>query len=53
MRGLKLVWLAFAGALGTLARFAVSSLAQKLTKSDFPVGTMAVNLIGCFLFGLV
>jgi fluoride exporter len=49
----KLAWLALAGALGTLARFAISGFAQGLTKSDFPVGTLTVNALGCFCFGFI
>jgi CrcB protein len=49
----KLAWLAFAGALGTLARFALYALVQRLHDSEFPWGTLVVNSLGCFLFGLV
>ena len=49
----KLALLAVAGALGTLARFGVSGLAQKFSTEEFPTGTLVVNALGCFLFGLV
>jgi CrcB protein len=49
----KLVWLGLAGGLGTLARFGVATLAQRLLGSGFPWGTVCVNLAGCFFFGLV
>jgi CrcB protein len=49
----KLIPLALAGALGTLARFGVVGLTARTFGSEFPWGTVAVNLIGCFLFGLV
>src|SRR2546422_383232 len=49
----KLVLLAFAGALGTLARYGLSGLAYRWWGESFPWGTLAVNLLGCFLFGLV
>lgn len=49
----KLTWLALAGAIGTLARFALSALVQRLHESEFPWGTLAVNALGCFLFGFV
>jgi CrcB protein len=39
------------GALGTLARYAVQGLVQQRTGSDFPGGTLVVNLVGCFLLG--
>lgn len=49
----KLGWLALAGALGTLARYGLAGLVQRGTSLSFPVGTLAVNLSGCFLAGLL
>jgi CrcB protein len=49
----KLAVLAFAGALGTLARFGLASGVARVVPGGFPWGTLAVNLLGCFLFGLV
>lgn len=49
----KLAWLLAAGALGTLARYALQGLVQRLHGSSFPWGTLAVNLLGCFLFGVI
>ncbi len=49
---LKLIFLALAGALGTLARYGLAGLAQQIGGSSFPWGTLAVNLAGCFLAGL-
>jgi CrcB protein len=45
--------LAAAGAAGTLARFGLGGLAQRLTTSGFPWGTLVVNGVGCLLFGIV
>jgi CrcB protein len=42
-----------AGGLGALARYAMSGVVQQGTRSDFPVGTLSVNLLGAFLLGLV
>lgn len=50
---IKLVWLALAGALGTLARFGLGGLVPKICGENFPWGTLVVNGLGCFLFGLV
>jgi fluoride exporter len=50
---LKLVWLAAAGALGTLARFGLVTVMQRWLGEGFPWGTLAVNVLGCFLFGLI
>ncbi len=41
------------GAMGTLARFLMSGFAQKYASTGFPIGTLAVNLIGSFTIGLV
>lgn len=49
----RLICLSAAGALGTLARYGLSGLVQRVTGSLFPWGTLAVNGLGCFLFGLV
>jgi CrcB protein len=49
----KLAWLALAGALGTLARYGLAGLVHRINGASFPWGTMAVNLTGCFLAGLV
>jgi len=40
-----------AGGLGALSRFGLSSLVNYLTNYQFPLGTLVVNALGCFLFG--
>jgi len=49
----KLLWLCAAGATGTLCRYGLGGLVQRLHPSTYPWGTLAVNALGCFLFGLV
>lgn len=49
----QLILLAGAGAAGTLARYGLSMTVERWTGTAFPWGTFAVNLIGCFVFGLV
>jgi CrcB protein len=49
----KLLWIAAAGAFGSLARYGLQGLVQRQAASLFPWGTLAVNVLGCFLFGLV
>ena len=39
------------GSAGTLARYALQGLIQHCTGPEFPSGTLAVNLTGCFLLG--
>jgi CrcB protein len=44
----------FGGFIGSIARYLASGYVQQSTKSiDFPYGTLAVNVIGCFLIGFL
>lgn len=45
--------IALFGAFGTVARFSVVQITPKIFQSTFPTGTLVVNLLGCFLIGLV
>ncbi len=49
----KLLLLGLAGSLGTLARAGLGSILQRACGPRFPWGTASVNLLGCFLFGLI
>lgn len=49
----KLLLIALAGSLGTLARYGLGGLVHRLLPWPFPWGTLTVNLLGSFLFGLV
>ena len=40
------------GCIGAAARYGVSLLATRWWGMSFPWGTLAVNLVGCFLIGL-
>ena len=51
--GVKLLWIAASGAAGTLARFGLTGVVTRWTGDSFPYGTLAVNVLGCFFFGLV
>jgi fluoride exporter len=48
----KLAILALGGTLGTLSRYGVSLVAGRVVGGTFPLGTLVVNLTGCFLIGL-
>ena len=50
---MKILLIALAGAAGTLARYWLGGLVQRSSGSTFPWGTFTVNMLGCFLFGLV
>jgi CrcB protein len=48
----KIVFVALAGAIGTLSRAGLTSVVQRALGERFPWGTLVVNVVGCFLFGL-
>jgi CrcB protein len=39
--------------IGGISRYLMSQFVQSRVPSDFPYGTMAVNILGCFLIGMV
>jgi CrcB protein len=43
---------ALGGSIGAVSRYGVSILALRLFGNGFPIGTLLVNLSGCFLIGL-
>ena len=51
---LSVIYVAIGGALGSVSRYLLGSWTQTFSKSiDFPYGTLAVNLIGCFVIGFL
>ncbi|MFP4446350.1 MAG: fluoride efflux transporter FluC [Desulfosudaceae bacterium] len=49
----KLAFLALAGAMGTLSRYGLAGLVNRINGVSFPWGTVTVNISGCFLAGLL
>lgn len=49
---LRIGLMALAGGMGTLARYGAALAVQAVAGREFPWGTVAVNILGCFLFGL-
>lgn len=44
----------FGGFVGSMLRYLVSGWVQQMSKSlDFPYGTLTVNLVGCFVIGIL
>ncbi len=41
------------GAVGSIARYCVSMLLNTKIQSELPLGTLAVNVIGCLIIGLL
>ncbi|MDR2754490.1 MAG: CrcB family protein [Planctomycetaceae bacterium] len=48
-----LLGVGIAGAAGTLVRYGVSLGAAVLWGTSYPWGTYLVNMLGCFLFGMI
>ena len=45
--------IALGGAAGSLLRYLVGGAVQRTSASGFPIGTMFVNVSGCFLIGIL
>jgi CrcB protein len=51
---MNMIWLvAIGGALGSVARYLMASSIQTATGWEFPIGTVLVNVLGCFLIGIL
>ena len=48
---MKIVWIAAGGALGAVLRWMLSTAVQARSATDFPFGTLAVNILGCAAIG--
>lgn len=48
----KVLLIGLAGLIGTLARYWLSEAVGHRYDETFPLGTLVVNLLGCFLAGL-
>jgi len=46
-------WIAFGSALGGAARYSLGGLVQRWAPGEFPLGTLAVNVIGSFALGFL
>ena len=49
----KLFLIGLAGFIGTLSRYWMSGVVARRYGETFPMGTLVVNLVGCFLVGLL
>jgi CrcB protein len=47
------LWIALGGALGSVGRYALSGLVAERTGGTFPWGTLAINVSGSFIIGLL
>lgn len=49
----KVLLIGLAGLVGTVGRYALSGVVARRFGETFPAGTLVVNLVGCFLAGLL
>jgi CrcB protein len=48
-----LIWIAFGGAAGSVLRYVLGGAVQRGAALSFPAGTLAVNVAGCFVIGIL
>ena len=48
-----LIWIALGGAAGSVIRYLLGGLIQRSAAVAFPVGTLAVNVVGGFIIGVL
>ena len=49
----KILLISVAGVLGTLSRYGLIALVNKFFAGSLPWGTLSVNVLGCFVAGLL
>lgn len=49
----KFILLVISGALGTLSRYLLAGTVYRVFGTQFPYGTLVVNLTGCFIIGFL
>lgn len=49
----KITLVGLGGFIGASSRYLITTLASRLISSNFPYGTFLVNIIGCFLIGVI
>jgi fluoride exporter len=49
----NLLLVAIGGAIGSVARYLLSTFVLRVAGTLFPLGTFVVNAIGCLVFGLI
>jgi len=50
---INLIYVGFGGALGAISRFGINEIFENYLSLSSPIGTLFVNVIGCFLIGLI
>ena len=47
----KIIAVAAGGAIGSLGRYTIALMAERLSSANFPLGTLTANMIGSLLIG--
>ncbi len=47
------IFVGIGGFIGSIARYITTVLVHKIFPTTFPLGTLIVNLVGCFLIGII
>ena len=50
---INFLYVGFGGALGAISRFGINEIFKNYLSLSSPVGTLFVNVVGCFLIGLI
>lgn len=48
-----LFWIAIGGAAGSVLRYTLGGAVQRAAHAAFPIGTLMVNVTGCFVIGML
>lgn len=48
-----IIYIAIGGAIGSVLRFLATILVSRFWSNQFPLATFIINIIGCFLVGLL
>lgn len=49
----KIIFVGIGGGIGAVIRYLVTIQSTKMINSDFPLGTLIVNVVGGFLIGMI
>jgi CrcB protein len=49
----NVILIALGGAIGSVCRYGLSTVVQRVTSPFFPYGTFVVNVTGCLAFGII
>jgi fluoride exporter len=50
---MNVLLIALGGSIGAVARYGLTGVVQRFTTPYFPFGTFVVNILGCFVFGVL